>query len=113
MADVSCVPLWAPHVSIVVESEYSTCKAFVLPCLHHVAAGCMLKSQWRVHIQEQALLRRYNDKPLLTRPQQRFFLTPEYLEIDLDVHNYAYLARKVHTALLLSPVSLEKRRHPV
>lgn len=60
----------------------------------------MLKSQWRVNIQEQALLRRYNDKPLLTRPQQRFFLTPEYLEIDLDVHNYAYLARKVHTALL-------------
>ena len=72
----------------------------MLPCLHHVAAGCMLKSQWRVNIQEQALLRRYNDKPLLTRPQQRFFLTPEYLEIDLDVHNYAYLARKVHTALL-------------
>lgn len=47
------------------------------------------------HVQEQALLRRYNDKPLLTRPQQRFFLTPEYLEIDLDVHNYAYIARKV------------------
>ena len=41
------------------------------------------------------LLRRYNDKPLLTRPQQKFFLTPAYLEIDLDIHNYAYLARKV------------------
>lgn len=41
------------------------------------------------------LLRRYNDKPLLTRPQQKFFLTPRYLEIDLDIHNYAYLARKV------------------
>ncbi len=45
--------------------------------------------------QEVGLLRRYNDKPLLTRPQQKFFLTPRYLEIDLDIHNYAYLARKV------------------
>lgn len=45
--------------------------------------------------QEVGLLRRYNDKPLLTRPQQKFFLTPTYLEIDLDIHNYAYLARKV------------------
>lgn len=46
---------------------------------------------------EQALLRRYNDKPLMTRPQQRFFLTRDYLEVDLDVHNYAYLARKAFT----------------
>ena len=73
-------------------------KGILLLGPHDVAADCMLLSQWLIHIQEQALLRRYNDKPLLTRPQQRFFLTPEYLEIDLDVHNYAYLARKVHTA---------------
>ena len=46
-------------------------------------------------VQEVGLLRRYNDKPLLTRPQQKFFLTPTYLEVDLDIHNYAYLARKV------------------
>jgi len=46
---------------------------------------------------EVGLLRRYNDKPLLTRPQQKFFLTPTYLEVDLDIHNYAYLARKAFT----------------
>jgi Protein ENHANCED DISEASE RESISTANCE 2, C-terminal len=59
------------------------------------------------HVKEQALLRRYNDKPLLTRPQQRFFLTPEYLEIDLDVHNYAYLARKVLSPLASALVLLQ------
>eukprot|EP00884_Botryococcus_braunii_P001825 jgi/Botrbrau1/11643/Bobra.168_2s0001.1 len=43
---------------------------------------------------ETALLTNYNDKPLLTRPQHKFFHGPNYLEIDVDVHSYAYLARK-------------------
>lgn len=32
-------------------------------------------------LQELALLRKYNDKPLMTRPQQRFFTGPNYLEV--------------------------------
>ena len=43
---------------------------------------------------EHSLLLKYNDKPLLTRPQQKFFTGPNYLEVDLDIHSYAWLARK-------------------
>ena len=32
-------------------------------------------------VQEIALLRKYNDKPLMTRPQQKFFTGPNYLEV--------------------------------
>jgi hypothetical protein len=45
---------------------------------------------------EARLLRNYNGKPLLTRPQQRVYLAPDhsYLEIDVDVHAWAYVARR-------------------
>ena len=43
---------------------------------------------------EHSLLRNYNDKPILTRPQHHFFHGENYLEIDLDVHSYAWAARK-------------------
>eukprot|EP00798_Chlamydomonas_sp_ICE-L_P006423 gene6423-3049_t len=50
---------------------------------------------------EYRLLTNYNEKPLLTRPQQHFHLghssDVHYFEIDLDVHQYAYVAR---TALM-------------
>ena len=43
---------------------------------------------------ETKLLKSYADKPILSRPQHTFFVTQRYTEIDIDVHNYAYLARK-------------------
>lgn len=44
---------------------------------------------------EARMLASYADKPLLSRPQHRYFARGgAYLEIDLDVHSYAYLARK-------------------
>ena len=43
---------------------------------------------------EHSLLNNYNDKPILTRPQQQFYTGENYLEVDLDVHTYAWLARK-------------------
>lgn len=53
----------------------------------------------RCAAQEYKLLSNYNDKPLMTKPQHKFFLTPEYLEVDLDIHAYAYLARKVPSCM--------------
>ncbi len=45
---------------------------------------------------ELKLVKNYNGKPLLMRPQQRFFTGQEgqYFEIDVDIHNYAYIARR-------------------
>lgn len=58
---------------------------------------------------EHRLLMNYNDKPLLTRPQQRFYTGPHYLEIDLDVHSYAFVARKAFHGYIqrLAPVVFE------
>ena len=45
---------------------------------------------------ELKLVKNYNGKPLLMRPQLRFFtgLEGQYFEIDVDIHNYAYIARR-------------------
>ena len=60
---------------------------------------------------ETRLLRNYNGKPLLTRPQQRFYSNSvgKYLEIDVDVHSYAYIARRAFYGYIsrLAPVVFE------
>ncbi|KDD72647.1 hypothetical protein H632_c3080p0 [Helicosporidium sp. ATCC 50920] len=43
---------------------------------------------------EHRLLQSYNDKPILSRPQHRFYAGADYFEMDIDVHSYAFVARK-------------------
>lgn len=45
---------------------------------------------------ELRLVRNYNGKPLLMRPQLTFHMDQNgrYFEIDVDVHRYAYIARR-------------------
>ncbi|KAG2443802.1 hypothetical protein HXX76_002145 [Chlamydomonas incerta] len=47
---------------------------------------------------EHKLLATYNDKPILTRPQHFFYSGPGYLEVDIDIHSYQFLARKAFSA---------------
>lgn len=43
---------------------------------------------------ESKLLRSYNDKPMMARPQYYVFKEKNYIEIDLDAHIYNFLARR-------------------
>lgn len=49
---------------------------------------------------EYKLLVNYNDKPVLTRPQHRFYFGPGYVEVVLDIHSWAYLARKAFSSYI-------------
>jgi len=43
---------------------------------------------------EKGFMQTYDGKPVMTRPQHRFYRGPGYLEVDVDAHQYAYIARK-------------------
>lgn len=57
------------------------------------------------------VLRRFNGKPVLTRPEHRFYRAKDnaYLEIDLDAHRYSYATR---TAVSPAPHPVPSA-HPV
>jgi Protein ENHANCED DISEASE RESISTANCE 2, C-terminal len=51
---------------------------------------------------EVRLLRNYNGKPLLTRPQHRFYSSSQgqYAEVVIDVHSFAYIARRAFSGFI-------------
>ena len=56
---------------------------------------------------ERSVLTTYNDTPVLTRPQHRMYFHEEYVELDIDIHIFSYIARRGF------PLVLKKLEHLV
>ena len=43
---------------------------------------------------EKSFMAQYDAKPVMTKPQHRFYRGPGYLEVCMDSHNYSFITRK-------------------
>ncbi|UPQ97206.1 DUF1336 domain-containing protein [Chloropicon primus] len=48
---------------------------------------------------EAAILRRWQNKPMLVRPQVQYHVGPEYIEVDVNIHDYQYATRRYFHSL--------------
>lgn len=68
----------------------------MIPAMPNLDEWCETKTFGKA---EQAILRKWQNKPMLVRPQVKYYVGPEYIEVDINIHDYQYATRRYFHSL--------------